>query len=206
MNTTVADQSQEDTGERLRRARVTASDRSVREIGKAAKALGISRQSLYRYERDARDVPLRVLRAAAATYGVGIGELVGEESPASTVPRLLTREQHMAMGKDVLKKAELQDRAVIGKAFPNGRAFADDQDKMTFAIVSLALAEGAIAEAERHRLLAMAALLSPVTAPTQVAPGPTAAELVAKHADATRTAAATTAAQAPAAAKAKGRR
>ncbi len=184
MDTREPGRAQDPVAERLRLARLTASDRNLREIGKAAEAIGISRQSLSRYEEGERQIPLEVVLLAAKVYGTPVAQLIGAEigSPGP----------HMV--------AEATTRYTVA------RSFSTEAEKISYTIGVLDMANVAKSELSRCLDTAMAALLSPLTAPAPVVPGPTVAELVAKHADATRAAPATTAARAPAAAKVKGRR
>lgn len=184
MSTSDFQNSQVSAGERLRLARVTAQNKAVRGAKAAADALGISRQGLYQYETRGK-IPLDVLLRAAEVFAVPIADLTGGQTP----PPEPTRHR---IGEPV---------AMYGVA----RTFQTDAEKISYTIGVLDMANAAKSELSRCLDTAMAALLSPLTAPTPVVAGPTVAELVEKHAAATRTAPAV-AAQTPAVAKAKGRR
>lgn len=79
MDTPVPDEAQEGVPERLRSARLMNPNRDIREATAAARALGISRGSLFRYESGTRSIPTHVLRRAEAVYGVPIWYLLGAD-------------------------------------------------------------------------------------------------------------------------------
>ncbi len=237
-DTNVTDPAQGALNDRLKVARVSSPFRSMRSANKAAEAIGVSRQSLYRYEQAGTLVPSWVIRRAAEVYGVPITALIpdletipedflptryGSPIKGDLLPVAGPADSFLLRSPSMLRAAGFKDKADFDQFWdssqspPGGtamsppaqantqRTFATDAEKISYTIGVLDMANAAKSELSRCLDTAMAALLSPLTAPTPVVAGPTVAELVEKHAAAIRTAPAV-AAQTPAVAKAKGRR
>lgn len=184
MDTREPERAQDPTSERLRLARLTASSKSLREVSTAAEAMGVSRQSLSRYEEGKRPVPLDVLKAASRVFGLPLSHFL--DGAQFTTPKLQIVQEQKA-------------------SYTTTRTFQTDAEKISYTIGVLDMANAAKSELSRCLDTAMSALLSPLTAPAPVAPGPSVIEMLEKHAAATRKSAPAKAAPAAGAAKAKGR-
>lgn len=162
-------------GERLRLARVGAASKELREAGRVAEALGISRPSLYRYEQQARGIPLEVVVAAAKLFGIDVHDLLGDalESTDSDRASDLLIEGVTKQSPSLFRKRIVD---VVPRIFPTP----EQQAAYTLGVMDTA----ALATAEVVRVLNAVrdALLAPTTSPTPVASDPALLhDLLAKH-------------------------
>jgi transcriptional regulator with XRE-family HTH domain len=181
MDTPAPEKTQVLTAERLRLARVMASNRAMREATAVAKALQISRGSLSRYEAAERDIPTRVLHRAVEVFQLPMEYFLGE----TDAPTIGASSGEPKLNKVMIEK-EAQRMRESQPVAP--RTFSTDAERISYALGVLDMAGRSNRivmetsnEVSRAISAASAALLAPLSGPAPVTPGRTDAEYIAMH-------------------------